>query len=115
VLHGQGTSAIGGFIGDNSGTVSKSMSTGDANGFGPGNRIGGFFGDTSGSASECAALSRTDGLGTQLAMGGFSGETFGTALTSVSYAIGRVLGGPKEVVGGFNGVLDSGGQIASSY
>jgi hypothetical protein len=115
VLHGQGTSVIGGFIGDNSGTVSKSMSTGDANGFGPGNRIGGFFGDTSGSASECAALSRTDGLGTQLAMGGFSGETFGTALTSVSYAIGRVLGGPKEVVGGFNGVLDSGGQIASSY
>jgi hypothetical protein len=115
LIHGLGSNALGGFIGDNEGTVSQSLADGSVFGDSTLNRIGGFFGATSGSTSECAALALAQGGDGQLAVGGFSGETFGAALTSLSYAIGKVIGGPQAVVGGFNGVLDSGGQIVSSY
>jgi hypothetical protein len=98
---------VGGFAGDNFGTVTNSYAAGSVNG---NEFVGGFVGTNWGGSkiSNCYATGSTSGLWT---IGGFVGEASG-GIISRSYATGAASGTIE--IGGFAGYFVA-GTISNSY
>ena len=103
-----GRQAIGGLVGDNSGTISSSYATGSVTG--TSNYVGGLAGGNSGTISSSYATGSVTGSVNGITVGGLVGDNGGTI--SNSYATGNVSG--NNYVGGLVGDNYS-GTIRNSY
>jgi hypothetical protein len=95
-----GKNHVGGFVGDNSGTITYCYATGNASGQ---TLVGGFVGNNSGTIEYCYATGNATGLGA----GGFVGNNSGTIENCYSIGV-PYAGGGSGVQGGFVGADNSG-------
>ncbi|HVV93009.1 MAG TPA: MBG domain-containing protein [Hyphomicrobiales bacterium] len=104
------TTAVGGLVGYNNGTIDNSYASGAVHG---GNDVGGLVGENDGSIEYAYATGEVTGTDASRAwVGGLVGENDG-AIDS-AYAIGR-LDGDFQAAGGVVGGNDPGGTIDHAY
>ena len=117
---GSSSSTVGGLVGSqNSGSITASYATGNADGGAGGfDRVGGLVGEQGGAGSitgSYATGNADGGDGIQDAVGGLVGQQNSGSITG-SYATGNADGGAgnTDTVGGLVGV-QNGGSITASY
>jgi hypothetical protein len=100
--------AVGALVGDNSGTVSNSYSTGNVSGHYEYGRVGGLIGDNSGTVSDSYSTASVTGI---TYVGGLVGGNY-HGVVSNSYSTGTVAG--NWSVGGLIG-YNGDGTVSNSF
>jgi filamentous hemagglutinin family protein len=104
---------VGGFAGDNQGTIATSSATGVVTAFSEILSIGGFVGTNAGQISNSSAAGWVFGEGEQVAAGGFAGENSGAIENSVASGLVQFTGTTFAALGGFVGFNEA--DIVNSY
>ena len=114
IENSDGEDNIGGLVGKNTGTIMNSYTTGEVSGGDSGENIGGLVGENTGTILNSYARGEVNGNTGGDNIGGFVGSDTGTIVNS--YATGNIDGGAgSDTFGRSVGRNMSGSSVTSSY